>query len=132
MSHDTDCFSCGDSNPIGLKLEFEYDSSTKKSTALFFPHTYYQSYENILHGGIQSTILDAAMVNNLKKRGISALTGKLEVYYKEIVNLDTPISIEGSVERSMGDLFIMRSKIIQKGVVKTEAKGIFKQSNDVN
>ena len=53
------CFGCGLKNDIGLKLNF-----TKKNDIIvgsFIAHKDYEGFPNILHGGIQSAILDEAM-----------------------------------------------------------------------
>ena len=53
------CFGCGLKNDIGLKLNF-----TKKNNSIvgsFIARKDYEGFPNILHGGIQSTILDEAM-----------------------------------------------------------------------
>ena len=50
------CFGCSPTNPLGLKMEFyeEYDEiiSTWK------PGDNYQGFHDILHGGIQATMID--------------------------------------------------------------------------
>ena len=50
------CFGCSPTNPLGLKMEFyeEYDEiiSTWK------PGDNYQGFHDILHGGIQATMMD--------------------------------------------------------------------------
>ena len=131
MKHDKMCFCCGSDNPKGLGLDFKYDLTKGVSTCQFMPSEYYQSYENILHGGIQATILDGAMVNVLKSNHIDALTGKLEVYYKKTVFLNEPITVLSNIAKKLGDIIFVESQIIQNGEVKTEGKGIFKKSTDL-
>jgi uncharacterized protein (TIGR00369 family) len=54
------CFVCGKDNPIGLKLESLYKEG--KVEATFVPEREHIGYENIIHGGIITSILDEVMV----------------------------------------------------------------------
>ncbi|HOI33056.1 MAG: PaaI family thioesterase [Bacteroidales bacterium] len=50
------CFGCSAKNPIGLKLEFKLEGN--QVTAKWNPTRDYQGFEDLLHGGIISTIMD--------------------------------------------------------------------------
>ena len=50
------CFGCCPTNPIGLQLEFWQDGDDL--VAFWQPRGEYQGWGNILHGGIQTTLLD--------------------------------------------------------------------------
>jgi len=50
------CFACSPENPIGLKLEFFEDGDEFYS--YWEPVQDFQGWNNILHGGIQATLLD--------------------------------------------------------------------------
>jgi uncharacterized protein (TIGR00369 family) len=55
------CFVCGTDNPISMKLETYYDEDGNIS-ANYIPEKKYSGWENIIHGGIISAILDEVMV----------------------------------------------------------------------
>ncbi len=50
------CFGCSPNNPIGLKLTFLLDHETV--IAQWTPTKDYEGWQNILHGGIQATLMD--------------------------------------------------------------------------
>ena len=52
------CFGCSAKNPIGLHLEFELVDNAVVSR--WRPTNDYQGWDNVLHGGIISTLLDEA------------------------------------------------------------------------
>jgi len=51
-----DCFGCSPDNPIGLKLNFIEEA--EYLTSEWQPSDHLQGYMNILHGGIQATLMD--------------------------------------------------------------------------
>jgi uncharacterized protein (TIGR00369 family) len=55
---DHKCFCCSHNNPIGLKLEFWFDEENQIIETNWNPIEYLQGYPNVLHGGIQSTLMD--------------------------------------------------------------------------
>lgn len=50
------CFGCSPHNPIGLKMEFYREEDEIVST--WNPEKDYQGFHDILHGGIQATMMD--------------------------------------------------------------------------
>ena len=50
------CFACAPDNPIGLRLEFFEDG--EEFVSYWEPDKNYQGWNNVLHGGIQATLLD--------------------------------------------------------------------------
>ncbi|MGI6321012.1 MAG: PaaI family thioesterase [Bacteroidales bacterium] len=78
------CFGCSQTNPIGLKLDFfETDEGV---LAKWIPTPDYEGYHNVLHGGIQATILDEVGNWILPiKIGSAGVTRKMDVHYLESV-----------------------------------------------
>ncbi len=89
------CFACGKNNPIGLKLEFEFDD--EKSVAMFTPKREHQGYDNITHGGIISTLLDEAMAKLVCERGYLAVTGELQVRFRKPAIIGEELTIIGRI-----------------------------------
>ena len=56
------CFGCSLNNMDGLRLEFIEDGEYLKSE--WQPEDKFQGYINILHGGIQATLLDEIANHN--------------------------------------------------------------------
>jgi acyl-coenzyme A thioesterase PaaI-like protein len=53
------CFVCGAENPFGLKLEFTAEKGRVR--AAFRPRREHVGFQDTLHGGLTSTVLDEAM-----------------------------------------------------------------------
>ena len=81
------CFGCSSKNELGLQMEFYEDGEYVKST--WKPQTHLAGYGNVLHGGIQSTILDeiASWVVYTKAK-TAGVTSNLNVKYKNPVFTD--------------------------------------------
>lgn len=60
LPHTHSCFVCGESNPIGLKLRFETDGRAVR--AEFTPRAEHAGFQETVHGGLISTVLDEIMV----------------------------------------------------------------------
>ncbi|MBG0782565.1 MAG: PaaI family thioesterase [Bacteroidales bacterium] len=74
------CFGCSIRNPIGLKLTFELEGEQVKTS--WNPSKNYQGFEDIVHGGIISTLMDevAAWAIQLLLK-TSGVTSELNVKY---------------------------------------------------
>jgi len=83
---DHKCFCCSRTNPIGLKLDFWYNEEEKSVETNWNPEKYLQGYPNVLHGGIQSTLMDEvaswAIYVLLETAGV---TSKMEIKFRKPV-----------------------------------------------
>ncbi len=84
---DYNCFGCSSKNTLGLQMEFYEDGDYIVSK--WKPKSHLAGYGNILHGGIQSTILDeiASWVVYTKVQ-TAGVTATLNVKYKNTVFTD--------------------------------------------
>ncbi|HAQ66047.1 MAG TPA: hypothetical protein DCR43_09390 [Bacteroidales bacterium] len=79
-SADYNCYGCAPHNPRGLQMEFHEDGN--EIVSFWKPHPDFQSYNNILHGGIQAALFDElACWILMVKAGSAGLTQKLEITY---------------------------------------------------
>jgi acyl-coenzyme A thioesterase PaaI-like protein len=78
------CFACSPHNEFGLKMNFVDEDDV--FSCYWDPVPHFQGYNNILHGGIQATLMDeiAAWFINAKI-GTGGVTAKLEARYKKPV-----------------------------------------------
>jgi acyl-coenzyme A thioesterase PaaI-like protein len=78
------CFGCSPDNKTGLRLEF-YEDGDEIYTE-WQPTQYLQGYVNVVHGGIQSTLMDeiAAWVVLIKLK-TSGVTSRIDVKLKKPV-----------------------------------------------
>jgi uncharacterized protein (TIGR00369 family) len=81
------CFGCSPYNEFGLQLEFWEDGD--ELVSFWNPRPILQSYPKVLHGGIQSTLLDEIagwMV--YVKCGTVGLTAEMKVRFKKPLRID--------------------------------------------
>jgi beta-phosphoglucomutase family hydrolase len=115
------CFGCGTKNPIGLKLNFQWDG--EKAIAEFIPGENYQGWSGVVHGGIIANILDECAGWIMVHNNLFGVTAKLEVLYHNPAEVDVPLVITGSIVRNNGKRFEVRSHIDTKeGILIAEAK----------
>jgi acyl-coenzyme A thioesterase PaaI-like protein len=80
------CFGCCPDNPFGLQMTFYEEGDDVVS--LWRPAARFQSWRNILHGGIQSVLLDEVcgwvMFHKIKASGVTA---KMETKFRKPVVL---------------------------------------------
>lgn len=119
------CFACGEDNPVGLHLKKRYEEGRAVMDFTVTPE--YCGFENVLHGGILSTIADEAMAYAIMYRGLRAVTAKISVSFKNPALAGSTIRSEGRVERMEGRKIkasaVTRS--LSDGRVISEAEGIF-------
>jgi acyl-coenzyme A thioesterase PaaI-like protein len=92
------CFGCGADNPHGLKLDFRIEN--KRAVAEFQPRAEHQGYPGLVHGGLIATALDEAMGWAMYTLGVWAVTGKMEVKYRQSLPLDSKATVSGEVVRN--------------------------------
>lgn len=99
---DNACFGCGVENPIGLHLRFS--SSADGVSAPFTPRSEHQGFENVVHGGIISTILDEAMAWATAHAGLWAVTGEMRVRFRLPLQVSEPTTVMASVTGFRGNI----------------------------
>ncbi|MEZ5071420.1 MAG: PaaI family thioesterase [Bacteroidales bacterium] len=81
-----DCFGCSPRNPAGLRMVFYEDGDEVVST--WQADERYQGFHDVLHGGIQATMMDEiASWVVFVKAGTAGVTRALNVKYKKPVFL---------------------------------------------
>jgi len=74
-----------------------------------------QGYPNTLHGGMVSTLLDAAMTNCLFAHGFAAVTAELTVRFLRPVAADRPVTASARIEKSWRRLHLLAAELRQEG-----------------
>ena len=122
------CFVCGHSNVHGLQVQFYVQDNSVRVDLNFARH--FNSFPNITHGGILSSILDEAM-------GWSAFifsdvetflfTRELTVTYKRNAPIGEPLLLMAEyVGAERGGMFSTKGKIVDMdGKIITASKGLF-------
>jgi acyl-coenzyme A thioesterase PaaI-like protein len=118
------CFGCGDLNPAGLKLEFRFEGN--KAVADFLPQKRHQGYPGLMHGGVTSAALDEAMGWAMYGLGVWAVTGKMEVKFRQPLPLHQKATVSGEVMRNRGRWLEVRGEIrSEEGRLMAESYGLF-------
>ena len=119
------CFGCGPANPIGLQLEFLL-AEDGAAVCLTTVSERFDGHPGSLHGGIIATLLDEAMSKAVRARGLTAMTGRMEIDYLRPVPSGARLRMEGRVIRGEGRKHWTEARILNaRGTVLAEGKGLF-------
>lgn len=100
------CFACGSRNPLGLHLSFVRQGDCLSTRVQPMPH--WQGWENVVHGGLQATIMDDLMSNHLFKLcRIYAVTAEIRLRFRRPVPLDQELLFTSRLEASSGKLWTL-------------------------
>jgi len=121
---DNRCFACGQNNPSGLRLTFQWDGDEYKTE--FYTDDRFQGYTGILHGGITATILDEAMARHLTTRGLAVMTASMELRYKKPVPTGLTLRCIARQAEKNRNLYKMEAvALLPDGTVAVEAAAKF-------
>jgi len=117
ISIDTDrgysqCFGCGQDNPIGLKLSFQWDG--KSARAEFTPTEFYQGWPGLVHGGIIICMLDEAMAYAALFEGMNCVTAEMRIKLSRPASVGEPLVITSSVTKKTRKLVESRATVSLK------------------
>jgi uncharacterized protein (TIGR00369 family) len=122
LSDDGYCFVCGPKNPVGLKLDFQFDGKTISTE--FVPLREHQGYMNIVHGGIISTLLDEVMVKLAIEMGMPAVTAQMDIRLKKALNTGVKITVSAEITKDSKKIIEAYAKAVtDDGVIVADAKG---------
>ena len=124
------CFVCGESNPRGLGLEFEFDENSKCAVAEFHLNNSLAGYEGTPHGGIISAIFDGAMGNCLFAHGITPVTAELNIRFKSRLSLHKRTTVRARLKDYSHPFYLLECKVEQEGRIKASATGKFVHEPD--
>jgi acyl-coenzyme A thioesterase PaaI-like protein len=121
--HDS-CLLCGRRNPWSFELTFRatVDGGVQ---ATFHSHAGLQGYDHLLHGGVISALLDAAMTHCLFHRGVRAVTADLRVRFRRPVSFDAVINLRANVIAAKPRLYRLRAEALVDGGVVAWGEGKF-------
>lgn len=102
------CFCCGRHNPLGLKLEFEFEG--QDYVTHFTPTKVFQGFADIVHGGIVSMILDELMARSLWVQERNFVTAELTVRFKRPARVGQELTFRSRVVRDAGRMVEMEAE----------------------
>jgi uncharacterized protein (TIGR00369 family) len=119
------CFGCGPANLIGLRLEFLVAEDGSVVSLVTVPD-HFEGHPGYLHGGIIATLLDEAMHKAVRARGLTSMTGRMEIDYLRPAPSGAPLRLESRIVSSEGRKHWTEAKLLNaKGIVLAESKGLF-------
>jgi len=106
------CFGCSPQNPIGLQLEFWQDENGVM--AKWLPRKSLEGFVNILHGGIQATLLDEiaswAVQTQCKTVGV---TSSMEISYRRPVLIsEGEISLRATIREAGSRMAVVDTELL--------------------
>jgi uncharacterized protein (TIGR00369 family) len=105
------CFVCGQDNPRGLRTRFY--AATDHVFAEFVPESYLAGYENVVHGGIASTLLDEALIwAAYVSQGQFGVTAELTVRFRQPMIVNQSYRIIGKMVENRKKLWIVEAWIV--------------------
>lgn len=116
------CYGCAPHNPRGLHLQFYEDGD--EIVGIWKPHSDFQSYENIVHGGVQMALMDeTACWVMMVKVGTAGFTRSMQFDFLKHVYVNQPeIQIRGRLrEIKEGIAYIELSIVDEEGEVRTRS-----------
>ena len=121
MYRDGLCFGCGQENPIGLKLNFQWDGKNAKTE--FTPTKLYQGWPGVVHGGIIMCLLDEAMGNVSLFEGIGCVTAEIQVKLGRPASINEPLVITAAITKKTRKLIKTKATVsLNDGTLIAEGK----------
>ena len=128
MPHSTTCFVCGEANDIGLKCKFFADEHGYVHLNPIVSKRY-SGFMDVVHGGIQTAMLDEAMGWCGIIQGDSEelfFTREMKIKFRKNVRPMTPLFIETRLIAIKRGMAVTEGEITDdSGAVLTSARGIF-------
>lgn len=106
------CFGCGQNNPIGLKLKFQWDGKTAR--AEFTPTGNYQGWPDLVHGGIIICLLDEAVGYAALFEGLHCVTAEMQVRLRRPASIGDTLIITSSLSKKNRKLAKAKASISLK------------------
>lgn len=105
------CFGCSPDNPAGLQMNFYEEGEELVSE--WDPRNHHQGYLNVLHGGIQATLMDEiaswVVYVRIKRAGV---TSKMDIrYFKPVYVNEGKLMIRASLAGMRRNLAAIKVRI---------------------
>ena len=123
LNHDH-CYVCGAKNPRGLGVNFVSEDGI--TIGSFTIREGLESLGGITHGGILTTLMDAAMARWLYDRGIVAYTAILKVRFRKTVSPGQRLSVVARRKGERGRRHYLNSTLYtEKNQIVASSEAVF-------
>ena len=121
---DQQCFGCGPTNPIGLKLKFFKDGDTVVTR--FTPGLGQEGPPGIFHGGLQATVVDdLAAWTMVGLKGHMGFTVSMQIRYLRPLRLHQEVVGTGTILKDGDSSILMDTVLKQNGKTGCMAKVVY-------
>jgi uncharacterized protein (TIGR00369 family) len=118
------CLVCGGQNPWSLGLQF-HAGNRGTVHAQLEAHPGLQGYDGILHGGVISGLLDAAMTHCLFHHGVRAVTADLHVRFLRPVSCGALLEVRAWLLSVRPPLYRVAAELVHERQVMASAEAKF-------
>ena len=122
-----DCMVCGNGASRGLRF-FPEGSGSVVATIEADPA--WQGYAGVMHGGMVSTLLDAAMTHCLFHHNVHAMTASLKVRFFAPVPCTGPLKIRATLADRRRRMYALEAELVSSGQTLARAEARFIGSFD--
>jgi len=114
-------------NEYSLGVVFQLDGA-QQVKGVFNVLPRHQGYSGLLHGGIASSLLDAAMTHCLLNMNVAALTAQLDVRYHHPILLGESVEVIGQCISVKRGIYFLKALLNVGGELRVSASGKFIRS----
>lgn len=118
------CLLCGRFHPHSWNLQFTANAEGEVSTR-FVAGKDLQGYDDLVHGGVICSLLDAAMTHCLFHQSIQAVTGDLRVRFLQPVACETLLELRARLLFACPPLYQLQAELRCDGQLMARAEGKF-------
>ena len=121
---DHNCFACGDTNPIGMRLHIELGEGSANTT--WTPGPDFVGWEDKVHGGLLATLLDEVMAWAPSSYDSWAVTAEMNIRYRSPANPGEELTANAWVDQRRRRIYHVRGEVHgADGRLVAEAEGRF-------
>ncbi len=121
------CMVCGNGTSLGLRFSPDGPNSV---VAIINADPAWQGYAGVMHGGMVSTLLDAAMTHCLFHHNVHAMTASLNVRFFAPVPCTGPIEIRATLSDRRRHMYALDAELLSSGQALARAEARFIGSSD--
>lgn len=119
---------CGHGQSLGLRF---IPDGLNSVVAIIDADTAWQGYAGIMHGGMVSTLLDAAMTHCLFHHEVHAMTASLKVRFLAPVPCSGQIEIRATLSDRRRRMYALDAELVSSGHILARAEARFIRSSDL-
>jgi len=118
------CVVCGRQNHRGLNISFCRCSNGWIEARLTADQSL-QGYSGLMHGGVISLLLDAAMTHCLFSHGLTGVTARMEIKFRHPVAVGGQVQLRAKLVRSSSPAYHLEAELLQDRKIRATAVGLF-------